>query len=179
MIKFIGEEVAFWNGREYRLGTSECLDLIGKIGSLFDIDRLKPTDLYNTKLIKGALSQTNRANANLIPLQNCVVKIDERNPDIEHVKVQPISTALNITNSLNAAVKFDTISENTFIKFANTTYSKMADIAFNEWANYDPDVRANLEEFVGVCLYQKQFIRKAVILVGSKPRCGKSSCCDF
>lgn len=179
LIKFIGEEVAFWNGNEYRLGTSECLDLIGKIGSLFDIDRLKPTDLYNTKLIKGALSQTNRANANLIPLQNCVVKIDERNPDIEHVKVKPISTVLNITNSLNASVKFDTISDDTFIKFVENTYSQKADNALNEWANYDPDIRANLEEFVGVCLYQKQFIRKAVILVGSKPRCGKSSFCEF
>lgn len=117
------------------------------------LNRAKRTEVL--EYIKLLCSENHEiASANYIAFKNGIL-------DLSSDKMLPFSKDLNITNKIP-------------YNYNTNSYSELLDNTLNKLSCNDIAIRKSLEELVGYCLYRRNELRKAFILVGDKAN-GKST----
>lgn len=167
--------ISYFNGRCYQQVTGKELQRL-----LNDIKDLFRVSTFNAEnFIKQNLNNLTEYNANQIQDNHitCIDKkiiIDPYNLDTSHITIKEHTSDVICLNDVNVEIG----DCNTFEEFKKQNYDSRVDQAIDLWCDNDKDLRANLEEFVGSCLYRLDVTRTAFVLNGGAS-CGKSTFCDL
>lgn len=174
-IKMIEKQPSIWNGNGYKQGIEALNTTITKLAHTFNFEI--NSDLFIKQHCTKGLRQVNNIDYHLIPCLDKVVRIDSENLDFEHLTIENHVTSKPTVNPLQ--ITLGDIRKGNDLKQA--FFDKETDNHFNEWANNDPQIRALLEETLGLVILHSSglLFRKAVILHSKQARTGKTTFCNF
>lgn len=173
--KFIENQIALYNGRAYKLASNRKIKKsMVELKDIFNVDKFKLNVFVDENL--GSLPEITDKDINpyLIACNDMNVLIDKDNLDIEHIKIVKKNYRDIVLNDKTAIIG----ECKTFTEFKANSYYKQADNDLTLYADNNKEIRANLEEFIGCCLFRNDISRKSFLLTGGAS-CGKSTFCNW
>ncbi|WP_031492150.1 DUF5906 domain-containing protein [Succinivibrio dextrinosolvens] len=174
-LRIIEKQPAIWNGNGYLLGIDPLEDRLIKLQRIFEIDGVNTEKYIKDYCIKG-LSNQSHIDQYLIPCLDKVIAIDKKHIDFEHLKIENHVTSKPTVNPIQVALGDLNIKD-----IEQAFYDEETDHNFDLWSNNDKDIRALLEETIGLVLIHASglLFRKAVFLHSKAPKTGKTTFCNF
>jgi len=174
-LRIIEKQPAIWNGKGYLLGIEHLEDRLIKLQRIFSIDGVNTEKFIKEYCLKG-LSNQSHIDQYLIPCLDKVIVIDKNHLDFEHLRIENHITSKPTVNPLQI-----TLGDLNIKDIEQAFYDKETDHNFNLWSNNDKDIRALLEETIGLVLIHASglLFRKAVFLHSKAPKTGKTTFCNF
>ncbi len=174
-LRIIEKQPAIWNGNGYLLGIEPLEEWLIRLQRIFSVDGVNTEKYIKDYCIKG-LNKEDNINQYLIPCLDKVIVIDKKHIDFEHLRIENHITSKPTVNPLQI-----TLGDLNIKDIEQAFYDKETDHNFNLWSNNDKDIRALLEETIGLVLIHASglLFRKAVFLHSKAPKTGKTTFCNF
>lgn len=174
-LRIIEKQPAIWNGNGYLLGIDPLEDRLIKIQRIFSIDGVNTEKYIKDYCIKG-LTKEKDINQYLIPCLDKVIVIDKTNIDFEHLRIENHTTNKPTVNPLQI-----TLGDLNIKDIEKAFYDEETDRNFDLWSNGDKEIRALLEETLGLVITHASGLkfRKAVFIHSKGPKTGKTTFCSF
>lgn len=175
LVKRINQQLAYWNGIEYKLGNRNLSSLIYDQINLFEISSLVNEKEFVTRCFEPITDNTESNGTQIIPLQNYDLIIDKDNPGIENTKIVNKVSSRLVTNALK--IKLPSNNTEDFVEWIkkHKAYRKFQ-LFLDQITVRDEQKKIRLAEILGNLLVRGSIVKEgALTFILGKRSSGKST----
>lgn len=174
-VKRINQQLAYWDGIEYKLGNKNLTSLIYNQTNLFEISSLFNEKEFVTRCFEPITDDTESNGTQIIPLQNYDLIIDKDNPSIENTKIVNKVSSRLVTNAVK--IKLSSNNNNDFVEWIkkHKAYRKFQ-LFIDQITSGDEQKKTRLAEILGNLLVRGSIVKEgALTFILGKRSSGKST----